>query len=173
MLAPAGALALVQGGQDADGAVQPGARVADGRSGLEGLGLECAREAQGSTRGLSDHVEAHVVLVWTLAKTLDLRVDQAGIDLPDNVIAEAQPLDGAGGEILDHDVGLLQHLRENLATAWAAEVQGDAAFVGVEQHEVVRIHPRLVGGSTAPLVAAPGILDFDDIGAQPCQRLGA
>ena len=43
VLAPAGALALVQGGQDADGAVQPGARVADGRAGLEGLGLRGAR----------------------------------------------------------------------------------------------------------------------------------
>ncbi len=89
------------------------------------------------------------------------------------MIAEAQPLDGAGGEILDHDVGLLQHLSEDVATTRAAEVQRDAAFVGVEQHEVVRIHPLLVGGSTAPLVAAPGILDFDDIGPQPCERLSA
>ena len=113
------------------------------------------------------------MFVWTIAKALDLRIDEPGVDLLRDVVAEAQPVDGAGGEILDHDVGLLQHLRENLATAWAAEVQGDAALIGVEQHEVVRIHPRLVGGSTAPLVAAPGILDFDDIGPQPCERLGA
>src|SRR2546428_6821874 len=79
VLAPASALALVQGGQDADGTVQAGSRVADGRSGLEGLGIHGAREAQGSAHGLSDHVEAHVVLVWTLAKALDLRVDETGI----------------------------------------------------------------------------------------------
>jgi len=138
-----------------------------------GFGLRCAREAQGSADGLRDHVEAHVVLVGAFAEALDLRVDDPGIDLPDNVVAEAQTLDGAGGEILDHDVGLLQHVREDLATAWAAEVQRDAPLVGVEQHEVVRIHPLRVGGRTAPLVAAPGILDLDDIGPQPCERLGA
>src|SRR4029077_13255270 len=55
VLAPAGALALVQGRQDANGAVQPGARVADRRSGLEGFGLLRACEAQGSAHGLSDH----------------------------------------------------------------------------------------------------------------------
>src|SRR5207247_6478491 len=82
VLAPARALALMQGGQDADGAVQPGARVADGRSRLEGLGLRRARQAQGSAHGLSDHVEAHVVLVGALAKALDLRVDETRIDLP-------------------------------------------------------------------------------------------
>ena len=141
--------------------------------GLRGSVSVCAREAQRAAHGLGDHVEAHVILVGTFPEALDLRVDDPGIDLLDDVVAEAQPLDGAGGEILDHDVGLLQHLREDLAAAFAAEVQRDAALVGVEQHEVVRIHARRVGGRTAPLVAAFRILDLDDIGAQPGERLGA
>ena len=37
----------------------------------------------------------------------------------------------------------------------------------------MRVHPLLIGGSTAALVAAPGILDFDDVGPQPCERLSA
>jgi len=53
---------------------------------------------QDAAHGLSDHVEAHVVLVWALAKPFDLRVDETGIDLPHDVIAEAQPLDGAGAK---------------------------------------------------------------------------
>src|SRR4029077_13157878 len=83
VLAPAGALALVKRGQDADGAVQAGARVTDGRSGLERLGLRRPRQAQRSAHGLSDHVEAHVVLVRAVAEPFDLRVDEPGIDLPD------------------------------------------------------------------------------------------
>ena len=141
--------------------------------GLRGSVSERAREAQGAAHGLRDHVEAHVVLVGALAEALDLRVDDSGIDLPHDVAAEAQPLDGAGREVLDHDVGLLQHLGEDLATARAAEVQRDAALVRVEQHEVVRIHARLVGRRSPPLVAAAGILDLDDVRAQPRERLGA
>jgi len=36
--------------------------------------------SSGAAHGLSDHVEAHVVLVWALAKAFDLRVDETGID---------------------------------------------------------------------------------------------
>src|SRR5712691_1644722 len=145
LLALAGALALVQGGQDANGAVQPRARIADRRPRLERLRLRRAREAQGPAHGLGNHVKAHVVLVWPLPEALDLRVDDTGIDFPDDVVAEAQPFDSAGGKILDHDVGLLQQLSKYFAAARTTEVQGDAALVGVEQHEVVRIHTRLVG----------------------------
>src|SRR5712691_1687201 len=165
VLATAGALALVQGAQDANGAVQSRARVADRRSRLERLGLRRAGEAQGPSHGLGNHVEAHVVLVWTLAEALDLRVDEAGIDLPDDIVAKTQQFDSARGKILDHDVGLLQHLSKYLAATRAAEVQGDAALVGVEQHEVGRIHALLVGGSIAPLVAASGIFYLDDVSA--------
>src|SRR5204863_9735896 len=63
--------------------------------------------------------------------------------------------------------------REDAATALAAEVQGDAALVGVEQHKVMRVHALRIGGRAAPLVAAFGVLDFDDVGAQPGQRLRA
>src|SRR5712691_3342144 len=143
LLTVAGTLALVQGGQDANGAVQPRARVADRWSRLEWLRLRRTREAQSPSHGLGDHVKAHVVLVWPLTEALDLCVDDAGIDLPDDVVAEAQPFDSAGGKILDHDVGLLQHIRKDFAAARAAKVQGDAALVGVEQHEVVRIHALL------------------------------
>src|SRR5262249_14956461 len=165
VLAAARALALVQGGQDADGAVKAGARVADGRAGLERLGLRGAGQAERAADRLGDHVEAHVVLVRPLAEALDLRVDDPRVDLLDDVVAEAQPLDGAGREVLDHDVGLLEQLREDLAAARRAEVQGDATLVGVEQHEVVRVHALRVGGRAAPLVAALGILHLDDIGA--------
>src|SRR5207244_13206895 len=75
LLAIAGALALVQGGQDANGAVQPRARVADRWSGFERLRLLRASEAQSPAHGLSNHVKAHVVLVWTLPEALDLCVD--------------------------------------------------------------------------------------------------
>src|SRR5215831_11778931 len=145
LLTIAGALALVQGGQDANGAVQPRARVADRRPGLERLRLRRAREAQSPTHRLGNHVKAHVVLVWPLPKAFDLRVDNARIDLPNDVVAKAQPFDRARGKILDHDVGLLQHLRKDFAAARATEVQGNAALVGVKQHEIVRVHTRLVG----------------------------
>src|SRR5262249_57532990 len=62
VLAAARALALMQGGQDADRTVQSSACIADGRSGLERLGFPRAREAQRAAHRLPHHVQSPLIL---------------------------------------------------------------------------------------------------------------
>ena len=65
--------------------------------------------------GLRDHVEGERFLVRAaLAEPLDLAIDDAGVDLLQHVVAEAEPLDRAGGEVLGEHVGLLDQLLDEL-----------------------------------------------------------
>src|SRR5439155_203182 len=55
----------------------------------------------------------------------------------------------------------------------AGQIEGDAAFVQVQEEEVVRVAPFAVGAEAASLVAAARWLHLDDVGAEPGQDLGA
>src|SRR5207249_3029504 len=83
-----------------------------------------------------------------------------------------QALHEAGGEVLHHDVGALDHLQEELAPGRILEVDRHAALVGVEDKEEHRIEPGHLRTIAARLLAARR-LDLDDVGAEPAQELGA
>jgi hypothetical protein len=53
------------------------------------------------------------------------------------------------------------------------EVAGHALLVGVEQQEEDRIDLGLRAGGSAPLLAAPRLLDLDDLRAHPGKAFGA
>src|SRR5213592_2236404 len=60
-------------------------------------------------------MSSEVVLVGSAgAEALHLRVDDARIDGAHHVIAEPQPLNGAGREILHHDIGALRHVLDEI-----------------------------------------------------------
>src|SRR5207237_10419023 len=81
-LALAGELALVERGENADRAVQPGAGVADRRAGLERATVGLAGYRYRAAGCLRDHVEGEEILVGAvLAEALDLRIDDPRIDL--------------------------------------------------------------------------------------------
>ena len=88
-------------------------------------------------------------------------------------IAEAPALERAERVVFGEDIDLLDHLDEDFLAAFGLEVEGDAALVGVEQHEVMRIDAGLFGQQPAALLAHFGRLDLDHVGAEPRQHLGA
>ena len=70
--------------------------------GLQRRAVFFAGDAHQSAGGLRDHVESEILLERAAcAETLHLAVDDRGIDRPDDVGAEAQPLDRARGEVLE------------------------------------------------------------------------
>src|SRR5437764_1005292 len=74
--------------------------------------------------GLRDHVEGQALLIRAAgSETLDLAVDDAGVELLDLVIAEAQPLDRTGRHVLDCHIRLLQQLPDNFEPARRFQIQ--------------------------------------------------
>ncbi len=130
---------------------------------------------------MRDHVEGEVVLVGSAgAEALHLRVDDARIDGVYRVVTEPQPLDGAGREILHHDIGTLRHVLDELEPALGFEVDGDGFLVGVEQQEIPGVlvlalaRAGLPAQQGAARFAALRVFHLDDLGTEPgeCLRAG-
>src|SRR5262249_51423824 len=91
----------------------------------------------------------------------------------DYVVAEPEPFDRAGGEILDHHVGLAREPLDEVEAARVLEIDRRRALVRVVLEEIKRV---LVGGSAADMaagIAGAGVFDLDHVGAHPGERLGA
>ena len=94
------------------------------------------------------------------------------IFLTDFVI-EAEALDRPGRHVLDHDVGLLDHLLDDLEPLRRFQVDRYRLLVDVELVEVPRVVVGLARAQPAAGIAPPRILDLDHLGAEPGQHLGA
>ena len=175
-LARAGVAAAVERRQNADGHQHAGAGIAERHAGFERRPVGLAGNAHDAAGRLRDHVEGEVVLVRAAgAETFQLRVDDARIDGAHYVVAEPQPLDGAGREILHHDIGVLRHILDEREPALGFQIDGDGFLVGVEQKEIPRVLDvagRPMQQETARLAVAR-VFNFDDLGAEPGERLGA
>ena len=172
-LALAGALALDVRGQDGGGRVDAGAGVADGGAAADGLAIGKAGHAHHAAGGLGDHVEALVLAVRAgEPEALDTRHDDPWIGRAQALVVEAELLHQAGREVLDHDVGLLDHLQEERPAVGVFQVDRHAALVRVEDQEEHRVEPRHFRPVAARLLAA-GRLDLEHVGAQPAEELGA
>ena len=102
--------------------------------------------------------------------------DEARPDLLQRLVAEAQPVHGAGLEVLHHDVRPGDEAMHHLAGAGMLEVERQRPLAGVDRQE----HRRhagapevVVADQVAALVAAGPLLQLDDIGAHHRQVLGA
>ncbi len=174
VLAAAGRHALVERGDDAHGGQHPGAGVADRRARphrrLVGMAIDAHRPAH----RLGDHVERQVVGVRALRReALDLDEDQPRVERVQARPVEAQAGEGARRHVLHQDVGLLDHPPQQRLALLALEVAGHAALVEVVVDEIGRIGVGPIGHAPTPRLAAIGLLDLDDVGAEPRQRLGA
>ena len=128
----AGRGALIERADDAEREQHAGAGVADRRPGLDRLAVALAGDAHRAAASLGDRIEAQALFVRAaVAEALDLRIDDARVERADDVIAEAQPLDRAGREILGEDIGLLGHVLDQGQAALGFEVDGDRPLVGV------------------------------------------
>ena len=136
--------------------------------------VRIAGDAERAAAGLGDHVEGEVLLVRAaFAEALHLGVDDAGVQFAHDVVAEAQPLDRAGREVLDAHVGLAQHVLDQRQPLRRLQVDRDRALVGVEDVEIIRVGVRLAGPQPAARIAHLRVLDLHHVGAEPGERLGA
>ena len=141
--------------------------------GLDRTAVGLAADAHHAAHGLGDHVEGQVVLERAaLAEAFHLGVDDAGIDLGDDIVAEPQPLDGARREVLHEHVGLGGEIEDDLLAGRRLQVDGQRFLVGVEDQEIERGAAGLSQDHAAG-IAAFRVLDLHHLGAQPRQRFRA
>ena len=96
-----------------------------------------------------------------------------GVDLLDRLVVEPEALDRAGRHVLGRDVGLLQHLLDDLEPPRRLQVDRQRLLVDVELVEIPGVVIGLAGPQPAAGIAAPRVLDLDHLGAEPGQHLGA
>jgi hypothetical protein len=167
-------MALHQRGENADHAVHAGPRVAD-RGPRVGRGIvREARDAHRAAHRLGDRLVALVVGVRPVrAEALDARVDQARVDALDRFVAEAQPLENAGAEVLEQHVAGREQLREDLLGARRLQIQREAALVTVEREIEEAVRVGSVREHRARGIALAGLLDLDHVRAEPGEHLPA
>src|ERR1700730_12114007 len=114
----AGARAVEERADDAGRHQHAGAGVAGGRARLAGLAVALPGDAHRAARSLRDRIERQALLVRTaVAEALDLGINDARIDRADDIVAEPEPFDRTGREVLGEDIGLLYTLLGILGAA--------------------------------------------------------
>ena len=164
---------LLERREDPDREVHAGAGVAyrgpeEGRRAVRPSG-----HAHRSPHRLRDGLEALEAAVGAPgAEALHGGVDEPRIELLQHLVAEAEPVERAGREVLHEHVGPGHQLLEQGLAVSGLEVQGEALLVGVQHQEEQALAAR-VGHVGARDVALPGRLELDYVGPQPSQDLGA
>jgi len=107
---------------------------------------------------LRDHVEGEALLVGAaFAKAFDLAIDDAGVDLLQHVIAEAEALDRAGSQVLGEHIRGLDQLFDQFDAFRVLQVDRCRALVRVEDLEIVGIGAaRAAAGNLTPGSPRPG-----------------
>jgi len=130
--------------------------------------------AKGAAAGLGDHVKGKVLLERAaFTETLDLGINDGGVDRLRHLIGQAQALNRAGGEVFHHHIRLGDHVLDQSEALGRLQVDGNRFFVGVEDLEIIRIIVRLIGPQAAAGIAPVRVLDFHHVGAKPGEGLGA
>ncbi len=134
-LALAAPARLVKGGQDPDRSHQrAAAEVGELDAGLDRRPAGLAGQTQDPVQAQIVHVVPGPVAVRpVLAVAGDRAVDQRRIRLAQNLVADAEPLEDAWPEALDHDVGRLRQLQQRLPAPLLLQVQADRALVAVQR----------------------------------------
>jgi hypothetical protein len=180
LLALAGAVAVPQGGQHADGPEQGRTDVAEGADRVgPGAAARLALVLVDAGHGLDDRGVRRPVAVRRLDRVPEARqrqVDRRRVPLGDHVIAEAEAVHRPRLEVLADDVEAGDQRQEQLAALGSLEVDGHAALVEVVAQER-GAHRAAVGVDHVrerppARLARPGVLDLDHVGAEAGQELG-
>src|SRR6516225_293372 len=170
----AGTVASIEGSQDACRHQHAGSGVAERRPWLYRRTVGISGDADRTAGGLGDHVESEISFVRAaLAKAFDLAVDDARVQLLNDIVTEAEAFDRAGRHVLDRDIGLLQQVFDDLQPARGLQIEGDRLLVGVELVKIPGVVIRLAREQPSARVAGLRVLDLDDLGAEPGERFGA
>src|SRR5262249_10584536 len=115
--------------------------------------------------------EARTVSFWPrLSEGRDAHHHEPRVHARQLVVTEAPLLHRAGAEVLGEDVGTLRESADQRLALRLAEIAGDRLLVArFDQPHVGDALGRLV--SEAPqVVALPGLLDLDDLGAHLAEK---
>ena len=136
------------------------------------------RVVAGQTHRAFDEVGALPIAIRTgLPERRDRGDDQPRIQRVQSLVAETEALEIAGPMILDEDVGVGDQALEDLGAARRRRIEGQAFLAGVEVEKEAALlgmrHVARIRRMAARLVAAPGRLDLDDLGAHVGEHLAA
>ncbi len=101
-------------------------------------------------------------------------IDQFRIDRLERFIAQTEAVHHAGAEVFPDDVGVPDQAFDDRLRLRLFQVEGQAAFVGVDRHEGrghVAVDPFLAELG-APVVLAADGFDLDHVGAQQRELIG-
>src|SRR5208282_5095974 len=114
-----------------------------------------------------------------LAERRNRAEDERGVLAMESIPAEAKPVEGAGSEALDDDVGGAGELEQDVGAAGMVEIEREGALVEIvepEEQAAVEMREVVEEGADAARVVAGGRFDLDDVGAhvgqQPRAKLG-
>ena len=175
----AGNGAGVDCGKDADGYMKSAQNITQRRTGTGGLPALGTGDGHHTAHGLSQNIIARAQVVGTVAaKARDRRIDDAGIDLLQDIIAQSQLVHHAGAVVFHHDIRFFDKLLEDLLALRGLQVQGDPLFVAVDVGKIDAFPLTIQilgteGGIAAGVVTAFGNLDLDDVCAHVSQHHGA
>ena len=119
---------------------------------------------------LDERVVPRQVGTALLAEAGDLAVDDAPVPFRDLLVADAEPLQGAGAEVRDDDVRALAQARRHRCVRRLLEVERDRALVAVRRVVVGRPAGGVGGRLPAARVVAARRLDLDHVRAEVAER---
>ena len=163
-LSASGAPAVDQRGQDGGVGVQAGSDIGN-RDSHFGGSVGAAGEAHYAGLRLHQHVVGFLLAVGAVGSVArDAAPDEARVGLAKLLVPQAQPLDCAGHQVVEEDVGARHQAGEYVEVARLFEVEHDAALAPVEPGEVGR---HAVEGAViaARQVAAIRTFHFDHVRA--------
>ena len=150
----------MQRGQDADHAVGGGADVDDGGAGAHRSTGGPGHEGE-PAHHLRQLVQGRTVGVGPGQEALDRHVHEARVRRRERVPPEAEPVERAGGEVVQAHVGRLHQRQERGLALGRLEVERGRALVAVEI-----IIARARARHAPRLVAAVRVLHLDHVGAE-------
>lgn len=162
-LALAGDVALQQRRQYAHGAEQAGGEVGDGNADPHRAFARRAGDRHQPAHALGDLIETRPLVVGPiLPEAGDAAIDDAGIDVAQAFVIDAEAGFDIRPEILDHHVGLGSQPLEHREALGVLQVQGHRPLVAVQVLEI----GALAGAARLLTAGVVGQgIDLDDIGA--------
>jgi AraC-like DNA-binding protein len=146
LLPRAGALALLQGREYADDAEQRRRQIGERHAYTHRRIARLARRFHHAAQGLNDRIQCFTgtgrLALIVAAEAVDRTIHDARVDLPREVISDAQTFHHAAAEILYDDVGVFEQVREQFASERmpACFRVGRHQRAGLDGEDIVRRH---------------------------------
>jgi hypothetical protein len=171
ILALAGAIALMQRRQQADGQMQAGAGVANLRAGDERRALRRAGCAHCAAHRLGDvFIGLEIRIRPGRTESLDRTHHDARIDFVNLLPCEAETVEHARTKVFHDDVALLDQFLKDLFALGILHVHRDRALVAVQHGEVQAVGIRHIAQLPARRITLRR-LELDHVRAHPGQQL--